>query len=1622
MKKSFLSSVLFFCVIASVRSQTINDLFQQKTSLSRDFHAVAAKYQALRLNTQKLANIRSKSMPNMDLHLPFENQLLKLKLHKTKITSDNFSVIEALPGGATRTVDYSGAVFYQGTIEGKQKSFATITVFNDRIMGVIADDKSNIILGSVENKGASTDEYALYRETDLKIPDPFTCATPDQPVNENTTAPNQVPIAHRTEAVGEPIDIYFECDYKFYQDKGSNTTNVINYVLGFFNNTALLYANENVKIQVSQILVWTTQDPEAAAAANTTSAVLTSFSNRMKTATYIGDYAHFLSTRSLGGGIAYIPGNPCSSGKQYRTAVSAINNSYNDYPTYSWTVEVVTHELGHNLGSNHTQWCGWVGGPLDNCYATEGGCPKGPAPTNGGTIMSYCHLTSSGINLNNGFGQQPGDKIRSVIGGATCFGNCRMTIDITKVDPSCGQNNGTSTVNVSNGTGAITYTWSNGATTSTINSLAPGTYNVTVNDAAGCQVMGVVKLVNSGGTLNASLSPSSPASICTGGTILLTATNNVAYSYQWYKNAVIINGATQNTYTANSAGNYSVYVSSGSCSVSLPITINEIAAPSASIVAGGPTSFCSGSNVVLNGSAGTGYTYQWFNSSNAITGATNSSYTATTSGSYTVRVSAGSCQSTSPPVVVTVTTTPSASITAGGATTFCSGGTVALNANTGTGFTYQWFNNGNSISGATNSSYTASGSGSFTVRVSLNTCSATSSAVVVSVVSTPNANITAGGPTTFCSGGQVTLTTATGTGLTYQWYNGATPVNGATNSSYNASSTGNYTVRVSAGSCQATSSTVIVTVNTTPSSNITAGGPTTFCSGGNVLLSANTGTGLSYQWYNNGIPIGGATSANYTANSTGNYTVRVTLSTCSATSSAIAVSVATMPTATITAGGATTFCSGGHVLLSAPSGTGLSYQWYNNGVAVSGATNSSYDAITSGSYTVRVSAGSCQATSSALAVTVNSTPTATITAGGATTFCVGGNVVLNANTGSGLTYQWFNNGNAIGGATGSTYNATNNGSYTVRVSSGSCQATSSAVAVTVISSPNATITPGGATTFCSGGHVILNAPAGTGLAYQWFNNGNAINGATNISYDATAAGSYTVRISAGSCQATSSPVTVTVNSTPTAGISAGGLTTFCSGSSVVLNANTGSGLTYQWLKDANSINGATNNSYTANAGGVYSVRVSSGNCSATSSGTTIVVNATPQAVITPSGPTAFCTSGSVDLAATTGSGFTYQWYNSGTVIGGATGSTYHATAAGSYTVRTTSNSCQATSLPVVVTVSAAPNAAIAAAGPTQFCEGANVTLNANSGVGYIYQWYRNGASISGATIASYQVTIAGNYSVKIDLGSCSSTSSNSVVTVMSRPEVIVTPPMSTIQKFQTQTLSAEGAASYNWSALPAFVSATAGSAVFKPLQTTNYVIEGTAVNGCKNTATATIIVVGCGDATNFKTTIKSPSRVLISWTNPQEATTDTLQFRKAGTLIWTKLFVSGTQYELVGLEPGTNYEYNVVPLCSGTTIHVPSANNSFTTQALPTGVYINLYPNPVTSPAKLEVIVDKPYSMQVILYNNMGQQSKIISQTANYPAGQVIKTVDPAGLRTGIYTLAIIINGKRYNVTMVVIR
>jgi len=722
-------------------------------------------------------------------------------------------------------------------------------------------------------------------------------------------------------------------------------------------------------------------------------------------------------------------------------------------------------------------------------------------------------------------------------------------------------------------------------------------------------------------------------------------------------------------------------------------------------------------------------------------------------------------------------TAPPATITAATTTTFCTGGSVVLNANAGTGYTYQWNSGGTAISGATAASYTATTSASYTVKVTSGGLSTTSAPTVVTVNSLPTATISNGPTVSFCAGGNVVLNANTGTGLTYQWASGGTAITGATAASYTATAAGTYTVVVkNANNCSATSTGTTVTVNALPTATISNGATASFCTGGNVVLSANTGTGLTYQWENAGTAITTATAASYTATAAGAYTVTVkNTNNCSATSIGTTVTVNTLPTATISNGATASFCAGGNVVLSANTGTGLTYQWENAGTAISGATGATYTATVASTYTVVVkNANNCSTTSTGTTVTVNTLPTATISNGATASFCASGNVVLNANTGTGLTYQWSNSGTAITGATASSYTATIAGTYTVMVkNANNCSATSAGTTVTVYTAPTiTTITP--TNVACNGaanGSITVNASGGT-PSYSYSDNGGTSYQASNV-FSGLAATSYTITVKdANGCIAASSSQSITQPTVVTASIAAftnvscnaeatGAITvTAAGGSGVGYTYSDNGGTSYQASNTFNGLTAAT-----------YNIEVKDGNgCTGTTT-QTITQPTALTATITPATTTTFCSGDSVALNANTGTGLTYQWSNNGTAITGATVASYTATTSGNYTVIVTnSNKCSAASTGTAVNVNPLPNATITPATSTTFCSGGNVVLNANTGAGLKYQWNNGGTLISGATGASYTATTEGNFAVIVtNVNNCTTTSSPITVSIDTPP-------------------------------------------------------------------------------------------------------------------------------------------------------------------------------------------------------------------------------------------------------------
>lgn len=486
----------------------------------------------------------------IQMDLPFGVSVLLVQ--EAPISEDFFVTAEN-----SRTIAYTPGVYYRGVVEGDENSLAAISVFDGEVFGIVNGQRTGTIvigkLGDVRNQ-----EHVCYRTQDLLITDNFECGT-----EEPDYSPEELRLLDEmAESVGSRdaskcVRVYFECEYQLYVEKQSNTTTVTNFVTGLFNVVSTLYANESVTTIISQIFIWTSPDSYPT---TSTSAALSAF--RTARPTVNGNLAHLLSRGApTGGGVAYLAG--LCNGWGY--AYSYINSGYSGFPTYSWTVNVVTHEMGHNLNSPHTHNCSaWTGGAIDGCGPaagyTEGSCTPPPVPT-AGTIMSYCHLISGvGISLPLGFGPQPGNRIRAYINAASCVTACTPggcpTLTFNKTNVGCfGAASGSATVVATGGSSPFTYLWSNGATSATINGLTPGTYSVTVTAVTGCTVNASVVITQPAAALSSTAAITNATTPTTpNGAIDVTVSGGTpAYSYFWNTGATTqdLIGVLPGTYTVS---------------------------------------------------------------------------------------------------------------------------------------------------------------------------------------------------------------------------------------------------------------------------------------------------------------------------------------------------------------------------------------------------------------------------------------------------------------------------------------------------------------------------------------------------------------------------------------------------------------------------------------------------------------------------------------------------------------------------------------------------------------------------------------------------------------------------------------------------------------------------------------------------------------------------------------------------------------------------------------------------------------------------------------------------------------------------------------------------------------
>lgn len=615
----------------------------------------------------------------------------------------------------------------------------------------------------------------------------------------------------------------------------------------------------------------------------------------------------------------------------------------------------------------------------------------------------------------------------------------------------------------------------------------------------------------------------------------------------------------------------------------------------------------------------------------------------------------------------------------------------------------------------------------------------------------------------------------------------------------------------------------IVITYNATSPTLTVNSPT-ICPGKTATLTAGGGT--TYTWQPGNI-VGNNVSVSPA--STTVYTVTSGSGACVATKT---TQVVVSPGPTPIAGSNSPVCVNQPINFTGSGGT--TYTWTGPGGFTSNAQNPSIASAVAGNagtYTLTVTAASGCTASITTPVVVNPLPVIAVTN---PTVCTGNTINLSANGGS--TYSW----NGPNGFTSNVQNPaiTNastvmTGAYNVTVTSAAGCTNTAVSNVSVITLPVPTIS---SNTPCVG--QTLNLTGGGGGTYSW-TGPNGFSSATQnpsiANVTAAAAGTYSLVVTVGTC---SNIVTkaVTINALPTP--TAGSNSPVCVGTSINFSGSSAS--SYTWSGpglNSNSQNPSIAVAQSTNSG-TYTLSVTNANGCVNFTTTAVTVNPLP--VIAVTNPTV-CVGQNINLSANGGA--TYSWsgpnaYSSNlqapTIVSSNT------TMSGGYTVVVTSAAGCTASAVSNVSVYPVPTPAIANNTPC-----ANSTLSLTGTGGASYSWTGPNGFSSAAqnpTIPNVSLAASGIYTLIASAGNCTASATKSV-TINPLPVPTAT-SNSAVCVNQTINFTGTGGTTYTWTG-PASYNSTSQNPVLSVAQSSNagtYTLTVTDANGCKNFTTTNVVV------------------------------------------------------------------------------------------------------------------------------------------------------------------------------------
>ncbi|WP_188620954.1 M12 family metallo-peptidase [Flavobacterium suaedae] len=408
------------------------------TEGSKDYDIVDNETYAT-INNNILETIYKTKPETIALTIPYQGNDITINLYKVNIFANGFH----MDTDKEKDYAYKHGVYYRGIIKNDNNSLASFSFFEKEMSGIISNQEhKNIVVGKLAKRN-NFSEYIIYSDNELNVDNPFICSSADE-IDEEIKAQKfgkKSALSQQSTETLKCVGIYYEVDYDMFIENLGSEDVTANWLTTLFNNIQTLYYNDGIDISLKSFFIWTTPDPYSGVDSED---YLYDFLEHSQSNPFDGDLGQLLAEDEGGlGGLAPLNG-VCSA--PYNGSYVDVNDAYlQEVPLYSWSVQASAHEIGHQLGSPHTHACAWNGNntAIDGCYDVEGSCSTPPIPSNGGTIMSYCHLTNVQINLANGFGEQPAQLIRDVVNNSGCLasecesGLCDTTIiDLGIVDNS----------------------------------------------------------------------------------------------------------------------------------------------------------------------------------------------------------------------------------------------------------------------------------------------------------------------------------------------------------------------------------------------------------------------------------------------------------------------------------------------------------------------------------------------------------------------------------------------------------------------------------------------------------------------------------------------------------------------------------------------------------------------------------------------------------------------------------------------------------------------------------------------------------------------------------------------------------------------------------------------------------------------------------------------------------------------------------------------------------------------------------------------------------------------------------------------------------------------------------